>query len=575
MGRLGRTGFGAFAAGLLAVFATTAVAQDAPPAARAAASAVDDDEATAATKSGLAVEDNEPATLHILNREVVTFRARVNGLSPRVRLQRAEERLHQIPSDAIDDPLVVASVRLGNLKGVTFLLGGRPLFSLVPDDADVEARQSLDALVQQTQTRLLGVRVAWHEARDEQRLLRGLLRAAVASGLFALLAWVTVRAGRHAIRWTEAKRDLLAARHRYIDWREFLGRLAVGAMRMARLLVLLTIAYWWLYFVLANFALTAPLAASLGNWLFERMLWLCEGLLGGLPGLATVVIVLLVTRVAVDMLRYFFDAVQEGRVRIPLFHRETASATRRILTLLVWALGVALAYPYLPGSTSEAFKGVSVLLGVMISLGSAGLITQVMSGLVVVYSRSLHKGDFVDVNGVQGVVTEVATLATKVINVRNEEITIPNSVVVSSPIRNYTRLGGTDGTLLCTKVTIGYDVPWRQVQSLLIGAARRTPGVLEAPAPYVYQRALSDFYVEYELFASIADPWQRVPMLSALHANILDDFNAHGVQIMSPHYLGQPEQAVVVPRERWYAPPAREPVPDADHLRTKGRETAS
>jgi small-conductance mechanosensitive channel len=321
---------------------------------------------------------------------------------------------------------------------------------------------------------------------------------------------------------------------------------------------MLTLAYWWMYYVLASFALTAPLASSLGNWLFGKLVWIGEGVLDALPGLATVALVLLITRAAADLLRYFFDAVQKGRLRIPLVHRETASATRRIFTMLTWALGAALAYPYLPGSSSEAFKGVSVLLGVVVTLGSAGLITQAMSGLVVVYSRSLHRGDFVDINGVQGVVTEVAALAIKVIDVRNEEITIPNAVVVASPIRNYTRLGGGERTLLTTKVSIGYDVPWRQVQALLIAAARKTPGVRDLPEPYVYQRALSDFYVEYELFASLADPTQRVACLSELHARILDEFNEHGVQIMSPHFLGQPEHAVVVPKAQWYAAPARE-----------------
>jgi small-conductance mechanosensitive channel len=213
----------------------------------------------------------------------------------------------------------------------------------------------------------------------------------------------------------------------------------------------------------------------------------------------------------------------------------------------------------LPGSSSDVFKGLSVLFGLMVTLGSTGLVTQAMSGLVVIYSRSLHKGDFVDINGVQGVVTEVASLATKIVNVRNEEITIPNSVVISNPIHNYSKLAGTQGTLLTTKITIGYDAPWRQVHELLIGAAKKTAGVRAMPTPYVYQRALSDFYVEYELFVSIDNPLERVPILSVLHASIQDEFNAFGVQIMSPHFLGQPDRAVVVEQARWYAPPARRP----------------
>jgi small-conductance mechanosensitive channel len=548
-----KSGLGALACGLLGLFAATVLAADQPPASKPAVSAADASDATDPTRATLA---DEPATLRILNRDVVTMRARIGGQTPTLRVQRAEERLREIPATAIDDPLKLVQARLGDTKGVTFLLAGRPLFSVVERDVDIEAQQSFDALVKETQARLESVRATWHEVHDDQRLLAGVLRTALASLAFGILAWLTYRVGGRAVAWMEQKRDVLAAHHPYVDWREFLGRLGVGAAHLVQWLVLFTLAYWWMYYVLDSFALTTPLASSLGNWLFGKLVWIGQGVLESLPGLATVALVLLITRAAADLLHYFFDAVQKGRLRIPLFYPETASATRRIFTLLTWALGAALAYPYLPGSSSESFKGVSVLLGVVVTLGSAGLITQAMSGLVVVYSRSLRRGDFVDVNGVQGVVTEVGALAIKVVDVRNEEITIPNAVVVSSPVRNYTRLGASEGTLLTTRVSIGYDVPWRQVQALLIAAAGKTSGVRDAPAPYVYQRLLSDFYVEYELFASLADPWQRVPCLSELHARILDEFNEHGVQIMSPHYLGQPGHAVVVPKEQWYAAPA-------------------
>jgi small-conductance mechanosensitive channel len=317
--------------------------------------------------------------------------------------------------------------------------------------------------------------------------------------------------------------------------------------------------YWWAFFVLGSFAVTAPLAHTLGDWLLAKVVWVAEGALDALPGLATVLVVLVLTRAVADVVGYFFQAVQQGRLRVRMFHPETAAATLRIFRLVIWALGIVIAYPYLPGSSSDAFKGISVLIGLMVTLGSAGLISQAMSGLVVVYSRSLRKGDFVDINGVQGVVTEVASLATKIVNVRNEEITIPYSVVVSTPIRNYTKLGGGQGTLITTKVTIGYDAPWRQVHTMLITAARKTPGVRPTPEPYVYQRALSDFFVEYELFANTDEPARRIPILSDLHAGILDEFNAHGVQIMSPHYAIQPRQAVLVAKDDSYAAPAEPP----------------
>ncbi len=523
--------------------AATASAADAPESARATTGA----------------PGEEPAAVRLLNRDVVVLRARVGGLTPQQRVQRTQQRVRELPRTAIDQPLSAVPATFGNLQGVTIVVGERPLFSLVDADVDPESKEDLDALVRRTLARLEQVRIAWHELNDGKRLLRGAIRAAIATLVLGVLVWVTYRASRVLVAWMEGKRDILAARFPYVDWREFLARLAVGSMILVRWLVLASLAYAWLYVVLAGFDLTSPLADGMHAWLIEKLLWLGDGVVDSLPGFATVVIILLITRAIADLAHYFFEAVQKGRIRVGMFHPDTAVATRRICSLVVWALGVSIAYPYLPGSNTEAFKGISVLLGLMLTLGSAGLITQAMSGLVIVYSRSLAKGDFVEVNGVQGVVTEMGTLAAKVVNVRNEEVTIPNSVVVASPIRNYSKLGKSVGTLVTTKVTIGYDTPWRQVHALLVGAALETSGVRHDPAPYVYQRALCDFYVEYELFASIDEPWQRIPIVSALHASILDAFNRHGVQIMSPHYLGQPANAVVVPEDRWFAAPAEKP----------------
>ena len=533
---------------LFALMATIAVAADATSPA-----------VSPATRAATDQPVDPPATLRLLNREVVTLRVRIAGATPQARVERAKERLKEMPISAIYDPIHVVSASLGDIKGVQFMLGDRLMFSIAEGDVDAEARQTLTTLVTQTQGRLEQVRAAWHDTNDGRQLVQGAARTAVATALLGLLIWITYRAGRVAVERMEKWRDRLAARFPYVDWREFLARLAVGSMQLVQWSILLALIYSWAFFVLGSFAATVPIAHSLGEWLWDKIEWIADGTLRSLPGLATVAIVLLITRAIVYVLGYFFEAVQQGRLRLALFHPETVSATRRIFEVLIWGLGIAAAYPYLPGASSEAFKGVSVVIGLMITFGSAGMITQAMSGLVIVYSRSLRKGDFVDINGVQGVVTEVAALATKVVDVRNEEITIPNAVVVSSPIRNYTKLGATQGTLLTTKVTIGYATPWRQVHALLIGAARKTGGVRATPEPYVFQRALSDFYVEYELFASIDEPTQRIPVLSALHASILDEFNAHGVQIMSPHFLGQPDKPVVVPSDQWHAVPARRP----------------
>jgi small-conductance mechanosensitive channel len=180
-----------------------------------------------------------------------------------------------------------------------------------------------------------------------------------------------------------------------------------------------------------------------------------------------------------------------------------------------------------------------------------------MSGLVVVYSRAFREGDYVKIGEVEGTVVRRGSLSTKIRNVRHEEVTLPNGIVIASPTVNYTRLAGGSGALVSATVTIGYDAPWRQVHALLELAASRTPGLRKAPPPTVVQRALSDFYVEYQLVAQAERSDDRPLALSRLHAAIQDAFNEHGVQIMSPHFLGQPGAPVVVPRERWHAPPAQ------------------
>ncbi len=501
----------------------------------------------------------ETATLRLLNRDIVTLRAVIAGVAPQRRVEQALARIRYLPDSAMDLPLRALSFEFQGMRGVQFMLGDTRLFAVHEGDVDRMRGQTLEALAQQTLERLEQARRAWHDARDGPLLLLGLVKAAAVTLGLLLLVRSAFAATRRAVRWLEAVRDRMAARRAGVDWRELLARLAMGTIQLVQWLVLFLLGYLWLRLVLAGFAATQPLAEEMDGWLRGRLAWVAQGVLEGLPGVVTVLIVLLLTRALADVLGYFLNAVQQGRLVIPFMHQETTTATRRIVTVIVWGLGIAIAYPYLPGSSSDAFKGLSVLAGVMLTLGSSGLVTQAMSGLVVIYSRALRTGDFVEINGVQGVVTEVASLAIKVTNVRNEEITIPNSVLISSPIHNYSKLGGTRGTLLTVKVTIGYDAPWRQVHAMLEEAARRTPRVQHEPAPYVYQRALTDFYVEYELFVGIENATERVAIQSALHAAIQDVFNENGVQIMSPHFVGQPASAVVVPQAQWYKPPARPP----------------
>jgi small-conductance mechanosensitive channel len=217
---------------------------------------------------------------------------------------------------------------------------------------------------------------------------------------------------------------------------------------------------------------------------------------------------------------------------------------------------IVMAYPFLPGAQTDTFKGVSVFAGVLFTLGSAGIVGHMMSGLVLVYSRALRPGDYVRVGEVEGIVKEVGTLATKLANFRDEEFTVPNGVMVTQSILNYTRLAKTNGIPLTTTVRIGYNAPWRVVHDLLIAAAAKTSDLRREPAPFVLQRDLSDFCVEYQLVARYDVPERRFRILDELHQHIQDAFNERGIQIMTPHFEGQPEGKVIVPKSKWYGEPA-------------------
>jgi len=241
---------------------------------------------------------------------------------------------------------------------------------------------------------------------------------------------------------------------------------------------------------------------------------------------------------------------------LPGVHAETAQPTRRLTVALLWILAVVVAYPHLPGSGSDAFRGMSVLVGLMLSLGSSGLVNQVMSSFMLTYSRAVRIGEFVRIGEVEGTVVHAGALATKLLTPFHEEVTVPNAIVASSTITNYSRRSG-EGVFAGTSVTIGYDTPWRQVEALLLQAAGRTAGLQADPAPFVLQSGLKDFYAEYTLMAVLQRPADRPIVMSQLHAHVQDTFNEYGVQIMSPNYEADPATPKLVPREQWFAPPAR------------------
>jgi small-conductance mechanosensitive channel len=264
----------------------------------------------------------------------------------------------------------------------------------------------------------------------------------------------------------------------------------------------------------------------------------------------------MLARFALRLMGLWFQAVERGSIQPRWLYPETAQPTRRLVSTLVWLFAIVMAYPYLPGSDSEAFKGVSVFVGLMVTFGSSGIVNQIMSGFMITYSRAVRLGDFVRIGDIEGTVEHLGVLSTKVKTLRQEEVTIPNAVVVSQTTTDYSRNGDLEGVFTPTSVTIGYDTPWRQVHALLLNAAERTAGTRRQPEPLVMQAGLEDFYVKYTLWVCLERQQNKPFVLNDLHANIQDMFNEYGVQIMSPNYVLDPAAPKVVAKKDWFAAPA-------------------
>ena len=315
--------------------------------------------------------------------------------------------------------------------------------------------------------------------------------------------------------------------------------------------------YLWLTFSFTKFPYSRPWGEQLHNYMTDGIKAILLTVVDFIPGLVIVAVIFLITRFLARIARLFFDAVESGRVSVPGLYAETAQPTRRIVTVILWLFSLVMMYPYLPGSDSNAFKGVSVFVGLLLSIGSAGTVNQAVSGLMLMYSRALRVGDYVQIGETVGTVVALGMFSTRIRTPWSEIVSLPNAVIVGTTTKNYSREEETGGALLTTTVTIGYNAPWRQVHAMLIEAAHRTEGLLKEPPPRVLQRSLSDYYVEYMLGARIAEPQTRIAVLDTLHRNIQDVFNEYGVQIMSPHYMADPAEKVWVPKEKWYEAPAK------------------
>ncbi|WP_224430662.1 mechanosensitive ion channel family protein [Aeromonas rivuli] len=497
-------------------------------------------------------------TLVLLHEPIVMFQAKFGSLDGADRVRRVHERLDTMSADDLQTPItVVASQRLG-YETREFMANGKRVLVLVDKDLDDLDELTLDQAADRVRGRLEEVRLKYLELHSTPYLLKATGKAVLASLVFFGLIWGLQWIHRRVRKWL-ANRLLLQKGLIPHQWRQVAGNVEVRLLGLVTLLLVFMVTYGWLTYVLGLFPQTRAWSDRLGSSLFTLCVDMLEGIMAAMPGLVTVLLIFVMTRLFIRMLGIIFDRIERGQLRMQGLHAETVGATRRLLSVVIWLFALTVAYPYLPGANSDAFKGVSVFFGLMVTLGSAGIMNHAMSGLVLIYSRALRPGDLVQIGEVEGMVTELSALSTKLVTRQDHEVTLPNAVVVGGKVVNLTRLAGEKGVALLTKVTIGYDTPWRQVHAMLELAARRCERLNQDEAPLVRQLNLQDWYVEYELQVRMKAGLLPAVVKTELHGHIQDVFNEFGVQIMSPNFIAQPEQAVLVAKEQWYQAPAEAP----------------
>jgi small-conductance mechanosensitive channel len=442
------------------------------------------------------------------------------------------------------------------------MAGNVRLLSIVDADGDLEgvSRQSLAGIVC---NRIRQAIVTYRTERQPDAIWNNVLLAlgytGVLAAVLALLAWVWRRIMRRLAVKIEDRARSMGVDSLQAGSAQKVGIIIRRGLRSVLTLIIILAVYFYVHVVLGLFPWTRFINARLADWIIRPLQTIGHSIVSQLPNLIFLLILFFIVRWVLGLVRLFFDSVAKGTITFANFDPEWAHPTYKIVRLLIVAFGLVVAYPYIPGSESAAFKGVSLFLGVVFSLGSSSVISNLLAGFTLTYRKAFKLGDRVKIGNVVGDVTTMRLQVTHLRTPKNEEVIIPNSSILNGDVMNYSSMAQSPGLILHTTVGIGYETPWRQVEAMLLQAADRTPGLLKAPPPFVLLNSLGDFCVVYEINAYCDQPQQMGPLYARLHRSILDVFNEYGVQIMTPAYEGDPDQPKVVSRDEWYKSPAEPP----------------
>ena len=488
----------------------------------------------------------------------VLFRVRgVSSLNAATRASNIEQRIEAVAADQSIPPDALQVIEIDSLLRI--VAGTRPIMGIAPADAQLE-QVVPTTLATMHLDRIRGAISGYRADRSTAALQTGAIRTAGAALLSIAIAGLVVLANRRIRRIADEhlQRKMVAVGIKQYELvrAERVRDVVRGLLRAVGGILLLAVTLSFLSYSLGQFPWTRGTSAGLVSLIIGPLQTMAQGVIRQIPNLVFLAIFFVVVRFVLRATRLFFEGVGRGFVTLSNFDAEWATPTYKIVRLAIVAFAIVVAYPYIPGSGSDAFKGVSLFVGILFSLGSSSAIANFIAGYSLTYRRAFKIGDRVMIGSHLGDVTEQKLQVTRLRSPKNEEIVIPNAQILNGEVVNYSSLARTQGLILHTDVGIGYETPWRQVEAMLLMAADATPGVLREPRPFVLQKALGDFAVTYELNAYCDTPQAMATLYTALHRQVLDVFNQYGVQIMTPAYEGDPESPKLVPPSLWHMAPA-------------------
>lgn len=495
-------------------------------------------------------ETAPPGQVVIDGRPVIAVYEPVATLTPDARARAIEERIITLARDTSVPP---ESIRIQPRESWTEILADNSLIMAV---TDVDARAAGTTRQQLALDDANSIRQAVTTYRHEhswRMVLRAILKTAVAT-LVLLVLLLLVRRLRFLFRNRIERRinasanvDKKSAWHLSVA---YLGPILLAVGALLRWLFVLALLEIYLTVVLGFYSSTREISLTVTKWVFSQLELLGKSAIDYLPNLLVVAVVAVAANYILRLIKLVFDRIRKGDLEIRGFYPDWAEPTDKLIRLLVIVLALIVAFPYLPGARSPAFQGITIFVGVLLSLGSSSAVANAIAGLILTYMRSFLVGDWVQIGETMGEVVERNLLVTRLLTPKAEIITVPNATVMSGAVKNYSTQARKAGVIFYTTVSIGFDAPWRTVHQLLIDAALATPHVLRQPTPFVLQRALDDFYVVYELNAYTDTPREVLNIYSDLHQNIQDKFNEAGVEICSPHYSSLRDgNAIAIPEQ--------------------------